>query len=124
MSDFKVLTIGGKDYQFSDLNLKALQKIWPMMPILSAPTNGEYMLYLNKALAIASVKDNPDLTEEFLAENVSVTEIFDLGTFISEQLGKLTKKKNPETLAQVTSQSTGGISMVESLQPQDGAGNT
>ncbi len=124
MSELSALYVGGKEYFVNDLNLKAIQRIWPMMSVLSDPKNPDYMSCLNKALGFALAKSNPDLTEEFLAENVSVEEIFTLGTFISEQLSKLTKKKNPATSVAMMSQSTGGISTPESLPQLDGAGNT
>jgi hypothetical protein len=121
MIDGEKVIIGGKEYIFADLNFKAVKKVFPYIQLLNDPSNAGYMDAVSKIVTIGLQRNYPDITEDFIDENLELAEMPDLMEIITKQL---TKKKNQAIPAQVTNPSIGENSILGSLPPQDGPGNT
>jgi hypothetical protein len=104
MIDGMNVIIGDKKYIFADLNFKTVQKIFPYIQLLNNPSSDNYMDAVLKIITAGLQRNYPEITEDFISENLQFSEIPDIMLVITNQL---TKKKNPETLATQTNQSTG-----------------
>lgn len=98
MIDGEKILIGGKEYIFPDLTLGAIQKIWPTRTILSNPDHPECLASVTKAFCIGLKRNYPEITEEYLNDNMAIDEIGYMSEILAKQFEKLAKKKNPETL--------------------------
>ena len=76
------VTIGGNEYETSPLNFKALKRVWPHVSKLVDKTGEQTMEDGFEAMELAVVvvvsslqRKHPELTEEFVEENLLTTEI-------------------------------------------------
>lgn len=103
MIDGEKILIGGKEYVFPDLTLGVIQKIWPTRHVLSNPDHSDCLEQVTKAFCLGLKRNYPDITEEFLNDNMAIDEIGYMSEILAKQFDKLAKKKNQETLAPMTS---------------------
>jgi len=113
------VTIGGQEYLIQDINLRTAKKIFPYMKALSNPEHSNYMDAMGKVITFCLQQMDPQITEDFVVDNMQFCELSDVMEMISAQL---TKKKQMKPA--MSNPSTGESYTQESLQPQDGPGNT
>ncbi len=113
MIDGEKITIGGKEYIFPDLTLGSIQKIWPTRNILSNPDHPECLQNVTKAFCLGLKRNYPEITEDFINDNMMIDEIGSMSEILAKQFEKLAKKKNQETLVPTTNPLTGENSTPE-----------
>lgn len=97
------VTIGGKQYETSALNFKALKQLWPQVSKLSlagdSVDNG--FAAVDLAVSVVSfslIRNYPDMTVEFIEENMLASEIADIQIIMYEVLREsgLIKSGSPQ----------------------------
>lgn len=110
--------INDKEYILADFNFKTIQKVFPYIALLSKPTDPNYMEAVLKVITAALQRNYPDISEDFISENLQYTEIEAVMNVLTDQFTKKKTVKPP-----TTNQSTGEIFTQVSSLPQDGPGN-
>ncbi len=96
MIDGEKIFIGGKEYIFPDLTLLTIQKIWPVRHILSDPNHPECLANIVNAFCLGLKRNYPEITEDFLNDNMLIEEISGMSEVLKTQFDKLAKKKSQE----------------------------
>lgn len=98
MIEGPIVIINGLDYTLADFNFKTIQKVYQYTRLLSKPEDPGYMDAVLKVITCALQRNYPDITEDFVSENLQYSEIEDLMTILTSQFTKKKTMKLQDTV--------------------------
>lgn len=97
----KTVRIDGKDYPVPVMKFKALKQSFPILQKVQEAEDPMEMVSAGiQVLSIAMIKEHPDMTPEWLEENMNISETVGIGTFIKDVMVEagLVSKEDGEAL--------------------------